>query len=192
MTLASDPRFKNKSPDYVRGWLEGEARLAAGVAATPMRNDAAPNISRGEFREDTAPRPAMVPAAARAKAAMLSRDCHVRQDDALNRAGLLSHADRDAETRRVIAERAVLDQQWRIETNRKLIASGQAPLRLDSADAPLAGAAAAKMRMQVRSDSYCHDRTSPEERPDYRTDAAPSPRNSSAADARARLYNQHR
>ena len=187
MTLATDPRFKGRSPDYIRGWLEGEARLAA---ATPMRNDAAPNISRGEFREDTAPRPAMIPAAARAKAAMLSRDCHVRQDDALNRAGLLSHADRDAETRRVIAERAVVDEQWRVAMNRKLMAEGQAPLRLDSADAPLAGAAAAKMRLQVRSDGYAYDRTSPEDRPDYRADAAPSPRNSSAADARARMYSR--
>ena len=193
MSPRSRPKFAGKSESYINGWLHAEAAIyARPPAAPPMRNDVAPTISRGEFREDTAPRPPMVPAASRAKAAMMSRDCHVRQDDALNRAGLLSHADRDAETRRVIAERAVVDQQWRVAMNRKLMAEGQAPLRLDSADAPLAGAAAAKMRMQVRSDSYCHERTSPEQRDDYRADAAPSPRNSSAANARARLYNQHR
>ena len=193
MSPRSRPEFAGKSESYINGWLHAEAAIyARPPAAPPMRNDVAPTISRGEFREDAAPRPPMVPAALRAKANLMNRECHVRMDDALNRAGLVSHADRDAETRRAIAQVEAARHQWHVDQNRKLIAAGHAPLRLDSADAPLSGAAAARLRMTVRQDQLAWSRPEAAPEPDYRADAAPGFTRSSAAAAKKRLNSERR
>ena len=188
--------FASRSLEYRAAYLKMAAELALErkmprpPAAATMRNDAEPRTSRNEFREDRhePARPAFrEDSAMGAKMRMLQKN-GMNEKAAAYYCGLTDTSARAEHDAQIKARYDAAEYDRLLKRERELIEAGL-NLRHDAAD-NRSNARASRERMIYRQDLYCHERTSPEQRDDYRADAAPLPRNSSAAEARARMYSR--